>query len=68
MAGPVLELLEDRRKGRVGQPEAMSGGVVDGLQVGVVGLVSGVDGLAELVSGQGVDDADFELRRLRRPS
>ena len=60
MADPDLKLLEHRRRGRVDQTEAMNGGVVDGLQVGVVGLVSGVGGLAELIGGQGIDDADLE--------
>ena len=42
------------------QGEAGDGGAVDGGQVGVVGLVAGIDGLAVLLGGEGVDDAGLE--------
>jgi hypothetical protein len=42
-------------------------GAMDGRQVGVVGLVAGVGGLAELLGGQGVDQAGLELRGVAGP-
>ena len=42
------------------QGEAGDGGAVDGGEVGVVGLVAGIDGLAKLLGGEGVDDAGLE--------
>jgi len=44
----------------LGQGEAAAGGAVDGRQIGVVGFLTGVAGLAELLGGKGVDDADLE--------
>ena len=44
----------------LGQAEAVDGGAVDGRQVGVVGLAVGVGGLAELLGGERMDDADLE--------
>ena len=60
MAGQELELLVDRVEVPAPQAEAVDGGAVDGGQVGVVGLVAGVGGLAELLGGERVDDADLE--------
>ena len=42
------------------QSKAVDGGAVDGVQVGVVGLVAGVAGLAEWLGGKGMDDACLE--------
>ena len=42
------------------QGEAVDGGAMDGDQIGVVGLVAGVGGLAELLGGEGMDEADLE--------
>ena len=60
VSGPVLQFEEHGRPDHGDEPESVHGGVVDRLEVGVVGLVTGVDGLAELVGGQGVDEADLE--------
>ena len=43
------------------QTEAVGGGAVDGGEVGVVGLVAGIGGQAELLGGQRVDDPRFKL-------
>ena len=45
------------------QAEAVDGGAVDREEVGVVGFVAGIGGLAELLGGVGVKDADLESRR-----
>ena len=45
---------------RLDQAEAVDGGALDGGQVGVVGLVAGVGGEAELLGGEGMDDAGLE--------
>ena len=39
---------------------AGDGGAVDGGQVGVIGLVAGIDGLAILLGDEGVEDAGLE--------
>src|SRR5260370_15415068 len=43
--------------GRFGEAEALGGGAEDGGQVGVVGFVAGVGGLAILLGGAGMDEA-----------
>ncbi len=43
--------------GRFGEAEALGGGAEDGGQVGVVGFVAGVGGLAILLGGEGMDEA-----------
>ena len=53
MAGQKLDLVVGRVVGRLGEPEAVDGGAVDGGDVGVVGLVAGVGGLAELLVANG---------------
>ena len=60
VAGQKLDLVVGRVVGRLGEPEAVDGGAVDGGDVGVVGLVAGVGGLAELLGGERMDDADLE--------
>jgi hypothetical protein len=45
---------------RFGQAEAIDGSPLDGEEVGVVGLVSGVGRESELLGGQGMDDAGLE--------
>ena len=42
------------------QGEAGDGGAMHGAQVGVVGLVAGIDGLAVLLGDEGVEDAGLE--------
>ena len=44
------------------QAEAVDGGAVDCREVGVVGFVTRIGGLAILFGGVGVKDADFEPR------
>ena len=46
--------------GRFEQAEAVGGGPPDGGQVGVVGLVAGVGGLAVLLGGEGMDQSGLE--------
>jgi hypothetical protein len=50
----------DRIPRRFAQSEAVDGGALDSGQVGVVGLVAGIGGEAELLGGQGMDDAGLE--------
>jgi len=45
---------------RLDQREAADGGAVDRRQVGVIGLVAGVGGLAKLFGGERMDDAGLE--------
>ena len=66
-ADEVAAMADEQLQGRPGlvaggfeQGEAGDGGAVDGGQVGVVGLVAGIDGLAELLGGEGMDDAGLE--------
>ena len=42
------------------QSEAVDGGAMNGDEVGVIGLVAGIGGLAELLGGEGMDDARLE--------
>ena len=44
------------------QAEAVDGGAMDCGEVGVVGFVAWIGGLAILLGGVGVKDADFDLR------
>ena len=60
VAGEQLQLAPARVPLRFQQGEAVDGGAVDGVQVGVVGLDAGVGGLAELLGGEGVDGAGLE--------
>ena len=46
--------------GGLEQSAAGDGGAMDGGEVGVVGLVAGIDGLAVLLGGEGVQDARLE--------
>ena len=46
--------------GRFEQSAAGDGGAMDGGQVGVVGLVAGIDGLAILLGDEGMEDARLE--------
>src|SRR5262249_2158010 len=48
---------------RFAQGEAVDGGAVNGGQVGIVGLVARIGRLAELLSGEGMDDARLEAGR-----
>src|SRR5262249_60463393 len=48
--------------GRLPQAEAVGGGAADGGQVGVVGLVARVGGLAVLLGGEGVGQAGRRSR------
>ena len=57
-----LEPDEDRIGFVLQQAEAVDGGAVDGGEVGVVGFVAGIGGLAKLFGGVGVKDADLESR------
>ena len=45
---------------RLDQTEAIDGGAMDGLEVGLIGLVLGIGGDAELLGGQGMDDPRLE--------
>jgi hypothetical protein len=60
VAGQEPELGVGRIEHRVDQAEAIDGGPLDGAEVGVVGLVLGIGGEAELLGGQGMDDAGLE--------
>ena len=60
MAGQEPELFVEGVGGVLEEAEAVDGGAMDGGEVGVVGLVAGVGGLAELLGGEGMDDADLE--------
>jgi hypothetical protein len=60
VSGQELEPMVDRIGCGFGESEAVDGGSMDGGEVGVVGLVSGIGGLTELLGGEGMDDADLE--------
>src|SRR5207249_8140494 len=49
--------------GRFEQRTTGDGGAVDGREVGVVGFVAGIDGLAVLLGDEGVQDACLEAGR-----
>jgi hypothetical protein len=57
-----LKLDEDRIGFVLQQTKTVDGGAVDGCEVGVVGFVARVGGLAILFGGVGVDDANFNPR------
>src|SRR6266436_2281116 len=63
VANDELQGLPSLVERDVGQGEAGGGGAVQGVQVGVVGLVVGIGGLAELLGGEGVDDARLDAGR-----
>ena len=60
MAGQEPELGVDLIECRLDQAEAIDGGAMDGVEVGVVGLVAGIGREAELLGGQRMDDAGLE--------
>jgi hypothetical protein len=60
MANKELQGLPCFIKRALDQGEAVDSGPVDGRQVGVVGFVTGITGLAELFGGEGMDNANFE--------
>ena len=60
VAGQEPELGVGLIEHRLDQAEAIDGGPLDGAEVGVVGLVAGIGGEAELLGGQGMDDAGLE--------
>ena len=55
-----LELHIDRIGFVLQQAEPVDGGAVHGEEVGVVGFVAGIGGLAVLLGGVGVKDADLD--------
>ena len=66
-ADQVAAMADDKLQGGPGlvaggleQGEAGDGGAMDGGQVGVVGLVAGIDGLAILLGDEGMEDACLE--------
>src|SRR5438132_12673868 len=66
-ADEVATLADEQEQGGPGfvaggfeEGAAGDGGAVDGGQVGVVGLVAGIDGLAVLLSNKGMEDACLE--------
>src|SRR5258708_33199487 len=46
--------------GRFLQGAAGDGGAMDGIQIGIIGFVAGIDGLAILFGDEGVEDAGLE--------
>ena len=60
MPGQELELVVGRIGGGLGRPKPLTAARWMAREVGVVGLVAGVGGLAELLGGERMDDADLE--------
>src|SRR5262249_54277043 len=66
-ADEIAALANDELRGGPGfvagsfeQVDAGDRGAVNGGQVGVIGLVAGIDGLAVLLGGEGMEDAGLE--------
>ena len=60
VAGQKPELGVDLIEHRLDQTEAIDGGTLDSGEIGVVGLVAGIGGEAELLGGQRMDDTGLE--------
>src|SRR5208282_6666465 len=63
MANEQLQGSPGLVPGRFQQGTARDGSAVDGGQVGIVGLVAGIDRLTVLLGGEGMEDARLETGR-----
>src|SRR5262249_28748133 len=60
VADEQLQFLPGRVQRSFGQGEAVDGGPLQSHQVGSIGLIARILGLAELLGGERMDDADLE--------